>query len=136
MENPHPISIASLVTGLVEDLRRLFAQEVQLARHEMQHELGKVVKSAMHAGIAMMLFIWIALLYVIVAFADIGEFIDTPVKRYSSGMQVKLAFAVATEVSLLLATDCVYEWRKRCVRSVLQSRMCGLQSLPARLPGG
>ena len=47
MENPHPISIASLVTGLVEDLRRLFAQEVQLARHEMQHELGKVVKSAL-----------------------------------------------------------------------------------------
>lgn len=55
MENPHPISIASLVTGLVEDLRRLFAQEVQLARHEMQHELGKVVKGAMHAGIAIML---------------------------------------------------------------------------------
>lgn len=55
MDNPHPISIASLVTGLVEDLRRLFAQEVQLARHEMQHELGKVVKSAMHAGIAIML---------------------------------------------------------------------------------
>ncbi|MCS6296793.1 MAG: phage holin family protein [Nitrospira sp.] len=55
MENPHPISIASLVTGLVEDLRRLFAQEIQLARHEMQHELGKVVKGAMHAGIAIML---------------------------------------------------------------------------------
>lgn len=55
MENPHPISIASLVTGLVEDLRRLFAQEVQLARHEMQHELGKLVKGAMHAGIAIVL---------------------------------------------------------------------------------
>lgn len=55
MENPHPISIASLVTGLVEDLRRLFAQEVQLARHEMQHELGKLIKGAMHAGIAIVL---------------------------------------------------------------------------------
>jgi ABC-type polysaccharide/polyol phosphate transport system ATPase subunit len=32
----------------------------------------------------------------IVDFAEMEEFIDTPVKRYSSGMQVKLAFAVAT----------------------------------------
>ncbi|HOX69555.1 MAG TPA: ATP-binding cassette domain-containing protein, partial [Burkholderiaceae bacterium] len=31
----------------------------------------------------------------IVDFAEMAEFIDTPVKRYSSGMQVKLAFAVA-----------------------------------------
>jgi lipopolysaccharide transport system ATP-binding protein len=34
----------------------------------------------------------------IVAFAEMEEFIDTPVKRYSSGMQVKLAFAVATSI--------------------------------------
>ena len=31
----------------------------------------------------------------IIDFAGVAEFIDTPVKRYSSGMQVKLAFAVA-----------------------------------------
>lgn len=42
----------------------------------------------------------------IVEFAEIEEFIDTPVKRYSSGMQVKLAFAVATSVeSEILIVD-------------------------------
>ena len=34
----------------------------------------------------------------IVAFSEIEEFIDTPVKRYSSGMYVRLAFAVAAHL--------------------------------------
>ena len=34
----------------------------------------------------------------IIDFADIGEFIDAPIKQYSSGMHTRLAFAVATEV--------------------------------------
>ncbi len=34
----------------------------------------------------------------IVEFSEVGQFIDTPTKRYSSGMKVKLAFAVASHL--------------------------------------
>ena len=35
----------------------------------------------------------------IVEFSEVGQFIDTPIKRYSSGMKVKLAFAVASHLN-------------------------------------
>jgi lipopolysaccharide transport system ATP-binding protein len=35
----------------------------------------------------------------IVAFADLGRFLDTPVKRYSSGMRMRLGFSVAAHLS-------------------------------------
>jgi lipopolysaccharide transport system ATP-binding protein len=35
----------------------------------------------------------------IVAFAELEQFIDTPIKRYSSGMSIRLAFAIATSVN-------------------------------------
>jgi lipopolysaccharide transport system ATP-binding protein len=43
----------------------------------------------------------------IVAFAEIEKFMDTPVKRYSSGMYVRLAFAVAAhlEPEILLVNE-------------------------------
>jgi lipopolysaccharide transport system ATP-binding protein len=43
----------------------------------------------------------------IVAFAEVEQFLDTPVKRYSSGMYVRLAFAVAShmEPEILLVDE-------------------------------
>ncbi len=57
----------------------------------------------------------------IVAFADIGPFLDTPVKRYSSGMYVKLAFSVAAHLDpeilivdeVLAVGDAAFQ--RRCV---------------------
>ena len=57
----------------------------------------------------------------IVEFADIREFIDTPVKRYSSGMYVRLAFAVAAhlEPEILVVDEVLAvgdaEFQKKCL---------------------
>lgn len=57
----------------------------------------------------------------IVAFADVERFLDTPVKRYSSGMYVRLAFAVAAHLEPeILAVDEVLtvgdaEFQKKCL---------------------
>ena len=60
----------------------------------------------------------------IVAFAEIEKFIDTPVKHYSSGMYVRLAFAVAAhlEPEILLVDEVLavgdYEFQKKCLGKV------------------
>ena len=57
----------------------------------------------------------------IVDFAEVEKFIDTPVKRYSSGMYVRLAFAVAAHLeSEILIVDEVLavgdaEFQKKCL---------------------
>jgi lipopolysaccharide transport system ATP-binding protein len=57
----------------------------------------------------------------IVSFAEVETFLDTPVKRYSSGMYVRLAFAVAAhlEPEILLVDEVLAvgdaEFQKRCL---------------------
>ena len=55
MDNPRPISIAALASGLVSDLRRLFTQEIRLAQHEMQLELRKMAMALLYGILASML---------------------------------------------------------------------------------
>ena len=68
-------------------------------------------------------------------FAEIGDFINRPVKTYSSGMVVRLAFAVAIHVDpeiLLvdeaLAVGDIY-FRQRCMRKVHELRARGITIL-------
>lgn len=57
----------------------------------------------------------------IVAFAEVEKFLDTPVKRYSSGMYVRLAFAVAAhlEPEILIVDEVLavgdMEFQKKCL---------------------
>jgi lipopolysaccharide transport system ATP-binding protein len=57
----------------------------------------------------------------IVAFAQIDKFLDTPVKRYSSGMYVRLAFAVAAhlEPEILIVDEVLAvgdaEFQRKCL---------------------
>lgn len=57
----------------------------------------------------------------IVAFAEVADFIDTPLKRYSTGMQMRLAFAVAAhfEPQILLVDEVLavgdMAFQKKCL---------------------
>ncbi len=67
----------------------------------------------------------------IVAFADIGPFLDEPVKHYSSGMYVRLGFAVAVEVDpdILLVDEVLAvgdaAFQRKCLKRMEQFREMG-----------
>jgi len=60
----------------------------------------------------------------IVDFAAVDKFLDTPVKRYSSGMRVRLAFAVAAhlEPEILIVDEVLavgdYEFQRKCINKM------------------
>ncbi len=67
----------------------------------------------------------------IAAFADIGDFIDQPVKTYSSGMMMRLAFAVQTALtpSVLIVDEALSvgdaKFQKKCFRKLKELREAG-----------
>jgi lipopolysaccharide transport system ATP-binding protein len=68
-------------------------------------------------------------------FAEIGDFINRPVKTYSSGMVVRLAFAVAINVDpeILIVDEALavgdLYFRQRCMRKVHELRARGITIL-------
>jgi len=67
----------------------------------------------------------------IVEFSEIGKFLDTPVKRYSSGMYVRLAFAVAAhlETEILLIDEVLAvgdaKFQKKCIGKMDEAAHAG-----------
>lgn len=55
MEPSPRTPIVALASGLLADLRRLLTQEFQLAKHELQQELTKLLKASIQAGVALVL---------------------------------------------------------------------------------
>jgi ABC-type polysaccharide/polyol phosphate transport system ATPase subunit len=71
----------------------------------------------------------------IVAFAEIPDFMETPVKRYSSGMRVRLAFAVAAhlEPEILILDEVLAvgdaKFQEKCLNRISEIRDSGVTVL-------
>lgn len=71
----------------------------------------------------------------IVEFAELGEFIDTPVKYYSSGMYVRLSYSIATQADpdVLLVDEVLavgdIAFREKCIRHLQSLKQRGTSLL-------
>lgn len=99
MENPHPISIAALATGLVEDLKRLCRQELRLAQHEMQLELRKVVMAIVYAAVALLLCLIAVTFFLVMLVHLLHSF---------AGMPLWASYGIVGLIAILLTGVCAY----------------------------
>ncbi len=71
----------------------------------------------------------------IIGFADIGDFIDVPIRNYSSGMQMRLGFSVAINVEpeIILVDEVLavgdYSFQLKCLERIRQLQRQGVTIL-------
>jgi lipopolysaccharide transport system ATP-binding protein len=71
----------------------------------------------------------------IIDFADIGEFIDVPIRNYSSGMQMRLGFSVAVHVDpeIILVDEVLavgdYSFQQKCLQRIGRMQQEGVAIL-------
>ena len=71
----------------------------------------------------------------IIDFADIGEFIDVPIRNYSSGMQMRLGFSVAVHVEpqIILVDEVLavgdYNFQLKCLNKIREMQKQGVTIL-------
>ena len=71
----------------------------------------------------------------IIAFAGIGDFIDVPIRNYSSGMQMRLGFSVAVHVEpeIILVDEVLavgdYSFQLKCLERIRQMQQDGVTIL-------
>jgi ABC-type polysaccharide/polyol phosphate transport system ATPase subunit len=71
----------------------------------------------------------------IVAFADVGQFLDVPIRNYSSGMQMRLGFSVAVHVEpeIMLVDEVLavgdYSFQRKCLDRIREMQADGVTIL-------
>jgi uncharacterized membrane protein YqjE len=119
MEESSRPSIVALASSVLADLRRLMSQEVQLAKHEMQQEVRKLVTAAIQGGLAAVLGLMAVILLCLTFVYVLHSLVGLPLWA-SYGVVAILAAGGAAGLGYLvmkLATS-VRPWPFRTLRTV------------------
>jgi uncharacterized membrane protein YqjE len=119
MEQSTRPTIAELAGNVLTDLRGLVAKELQLAKHEMQHEVSKLVKAAIQGGIAAVLGLMAVILLCLTFVYVLHSLVGVPLWA-SFGVVAILAAGSAAGLGYLVmkVATSVRLWPFRTLRTV------------------
>jgi len=119
MENPHLLSVAALLQGLMEDIRLLITQTIRLALDEMHLERQKVVTLLVRTGIGLALGFMTSLLLLLMLVHLLHSWLGLPlwtsygIVGLLCGLGAGLCLASATSLGSTLRC-----WPFRTVHSI------------------